>query len=68
MTNYENDHRVNLKSNAHTQKLIESGADNFDLNINDSISALVNQTALYRGISVKAARVMLINQLLETKK
>ncbi len=64
LMNYqENTHEQNLEKNALTQKLINAGADEIDIGIAESIHGLVNQVALYRGVSHGAAK-KIVGQLL----
>jgi len=59
----EKNQAENLKANARTQKLIESGANDFEFQIAESIHALVAQVALYRGIN-RASAEKIVSQLL----
>ncbi len=52
----ENTHAQNLETNALTKNLIDSGKGSFDTKIAQSAHALVNQVALYRGVSQTVAR------------
>jgi len=61
--NIENTHEQNLKANAQTQKLIDSGKDEIDIDIAESVLVLVNQVSLYRGVSHGAAK-KIVGQLL----
>ena len=61
--NTEPTHEQNLEANQLTAKLIETAADDFDIGIAQCLSTLVNQVRQHRGISIKAARKIVINLL-----
>jgi len=67
MNYIEDTHVQNLKKNALTKKLIESGANDFEFQIAESIHVLVNQVALYRGVN-RASAKKIVNQLLKEVK
>jgi len=66
MINTENTHEQNLSENRLTAKLIETAADDFDLSVSQCIHSLVNQVRQHHGISIEAAREIVIS-LLEVK-
>jgi len=51
----EKNQAENLKANALTQKLIDSGKET-DIETAESIHTLVSQVALYRGVDLTAAK------------
>ncbi len=61
-TYQEKTHEQNLKANALTQKLINSGKET-DIETAETIHSLVSQVSLYRGVSHGAAK-KIVGQLL----
>ena len=59
----EKNQAENLKANARTKKLIESGANDFELQTAESVRVLVSQIAFYRGVDLTTAK-KLLGQLL----
>ena len=56
MKDHEQTLEQSLEANQMTAKLIDSGADAFDLSIGQCIHSLVNQVQQHRNINQKAAK------------
>jgi len=61
-TYQEKTHEQNLKANALTQKLINSGKE-ADIETAESIHTLVSQVAFYRGVNLTTAK-KIVSQIL----
>ncbi len=67
ITTQENTQAENLKANTRTQKLIDS-RNEIDIDLAESVHALVAQVALYRGINRASAKKIVSQLLREVKK
>ncbi len=60
----EKNQAENLKANARTQRAINSGKNETEIQLSETVNTLVNQVALYRAASLSQAK-KIVNQLLK---
>jgi hypothetical protein len=63
MNLYTQEHELNLKQIRLAAELIESGADDFEIDATLILVDLANRTAVQREIGIRAARKFLIDLL-----
>ena len=66
--NIENTHEQNLQATSRTQKMLDLGKDEIDIDTAESVHSLVNQVALYRGVSLTVAKKIISQILREVTK
>ena len=61
MTNYEHNHRANLKTNVETARLIDDGKSNSEIEVALAVNELTRRVSQHQSITLKQAKKLITN-------